>query len=150
MRLGAFDHLTKPIGRDELDLLLKRLPGRWTMPATAGDTKKPGTLTGSSEAIRNVQKTIGLTADSDATILIFSGRYWNGQGACRPCPARTRQPQGKALCRRQLRRHSGGAPGKRTVRHVRGSFTGLTAYCSGAFRDAEDGTLFYEIGICRP
>ena len=41
MRLGAFDHLTKPIGRDELDLLLKRLPGRRTMTATAGGTKKP-------------------------------------------------------------------------------------------------------------
>ena len=65
MRLGAFDHLTKPIGREELDLLLMRLPGRRTMTATARDTKKPGTLTGSSEAIRNVQKTIGLTADSE-------------------------------------------------------------------------------------
>src|SRR6266566_3329942 len=28
MRLGAFDHLTKPIGRDELSALLRRLPSR--------------------------------------------------------------------------------------------------------------------------
>ena len=30
MRLGAFDHLTKPIGRDDLDALLQRMfaPGR--------------------------------------------------------------------------------------------------------------------------
>src|SRR5882757_1805588 len=39
MRLGAFDHLTKPIGRDELKLLLARmLPRR---EATAGSNSTP-------------------------------------------------------------------------------------------------------------
>src|SRR5436853_5180409 len=70
MRLGAFDHLTKPIGRDELKSLLSRmLPRR---EAVTGAVESPaqqaaGTLIGASEGMRRVQKTIGLAADSDAT-----------------------------------------------------------------------------------
>jgi two-component system NtrC family response regulator len=36
MRLGAFDHLTKPIGRDELRTLMGRLPSRLRPVITAG------------------------------------------------------------------------------------------------------------------
>ena len=35
MRLGAFDHLTKPIGRQELDALLNKLPSRSLAEPTA-------------------------------------------------------------------------------------------------------------------
>jgi CheY-like chemotaxis protein len=70
MRLGAFDHLTKPIGRLELDALLKRLPRRG-IPLAADGASETGTLIGSSEAMRRVQKMIGLAADSDATVLIL-------------------------------------------------------------------------------
>jgi two-component system NtrC family response regulator len=47
MRLGAFDHLTKPIGRLELDALLKRLPQRG-IPLAADGAGESGTLIGSS------------------------------------------------------------------------------------------------------
>jgi CheY-like chemotaxis protein len=70
MRLGAFDHLTKPIGRLELDALLKRLPQRG-IPLAADGAGESGTLIGSSEAMRRVQKAIGLAADRDATVLIL-------------------------------------------------------------------------------
>src|SRR3977135_1987646 len=73
MRLGAFDHLTKPIGRDELKSLLARLlPRREAM--ADGDVaaeQAAGTLIGASDGMRRVQKTIGLAADSDATVLIL-------------------------------------------------------------------------------
>ena len=52
MRLGAFDHLTKPIGRVELDALLKRLPQRADPPAACRRASESGTLIGSSEAMR--------------------------------------------------------------------------------------------------
>src|SRR5713226_5575004 len=71
MRLGAFDHLTKPIGRQELDALLKRLPRRRGNPPAADEISETSKLIGSSEAMRRVQKTIGLAADSDATVLIL-------------------------------------------------------------------------------
>src|ERR1700677_3805083 len=63
MRLGAFDHLTKPIGREELSRVLT------AMLATGADSRAPVTpradtgLIGSSDAMRAVQKTIGRLAD---------------------------------------------------------------------------------------
>src|ERR1700730_18624341 len=48
MRLGAFDHLTKPIGRDELKALLDRLPPRTRAKDGAKQTR-PDALIGSSE-----------------------------------------------------------------------------------------------------
>jgi len=150
MRLGAFDHLTKPIGREELDLLLKRLPGRRTRTATAGGTKKPGTLIGSSEAIRNVQKTIGLTADSDATILILGET-----GTGKELVARALHEHGNRKAKPFVAVNCAAIPAEllesELFGHVRGSFTGATADRAGAFRDAQDGSLFLdEIGDMPP
>src|SRR2546430_1825873 len=63
MRLGAFDHLTKPIGRDELKALLERLPSR-QRPVITASKGSLDTLVGSSEGMRRVQKANGLAADS--------------------------------------------------------------------------------------
>jgi DNA-binding NtrC family response regulator len=72
MRIGAFDHLTKPIGRQELSDLLGRMATRPVPSPSAGRADdQGGTLIGSSEPMRRVQKTIGLAADSDATVLIL-------------------------------------------------------------------------------
>src|SRR5713101_6003362 len=71
MRLGAFDHLTKPIGRDELSALLRRLPSRLSSVRTAPESSTDDTLVGTSNGMRRVQKAIGLAADSDAIVLIL-------------------------------------------------------------------------------
>ncbi|MBE7244787.1 MAG: sigma-54-dependent Fis family transcriptional regulator, partial [Actinomycetospora chiangmaiensis] len=71
MRLGAHDHLTKPIGRDDLAAALDAML-RASRPETADPARKaahPG-LIGSSEGMRRVQKTIGLVADATSTVLI--------------------------------------------------------------------------------
>jgi DNA-binding NtrC family response regulator len=145
MRLGAFDHLTKPIGRDELKALLQRLPSR-TWPVSNPPESSNGTLIGSSEAIRRVQKAIGLAADSNAIVLILG-----------------ETGTGKELVARALHDHSrrketpfiavncAAIPAdlleSELFGHVKGSFTGATSDRSGAFRDAENGTLFLdEIG----
>jgi len=150
MRLGAFDHLTKPIGRDELASLLRRLPRQKTMTATADNTNRAGTLTGSSEAIRNVQKTIGLTADSDGTILILGET-----GTGKELVARALHEHGNRKAKPFLAVNCAAIPAEllesELFGHVRGSFTGATADRAGAFRDAEDGTLFLdEIGDMPP
>ncbi len=149
MRLGAFDHLTKPIGRDELKALLDRLPSRTR--ATAGVGKRSvDTLIGSSEGMRRVQKAIGLAADSLATVLIFG-----------------ETGTGKELVARALHVHSQRRESpfiavncaaipedlleSELFGHVKGSFTGATSDRLGAFRDAGDGTLFLdEIGDMPP
>jgi DNA-binding NtrC family response regulator len=52
MRLGAFDHLTKPIGRQELRDLLARMVIRPEAGVPSGGAGGSGTLIGSSEPMR--------------------------------------------------------------------------------------------------
>jgi DNA-binding NtrC family response regulator len=145
MRLGAFDHLVKPIGRDALRELLDRLPPRSPAEPDRSTSADSG-LIGTSEAMRRVQKTIGLAADADATVLI-----------------RGETGTGKELVARALHVHSRRSASSfiavncaaipqdllesELFGHVKGSFTGATSDRAGAFRDAGSGTLFLdEIG----
>jgi DNA-binding NtrC family response regulator len=144
MRLGAFDHLTKPIGRDDLRSLISRMLRSRTdgPPPTAreGDDEE---LVGPSNAMRVVQKMIGLVTDSDATVLI-TGETGTG----------------KELVARAIHRHGRRASGpfvavncaaipaelleSELFGHVRGAFTGAVGERNGAFRDAAGGTLFLD------
>ena len=145
MRLGAFDHLSKPIGRAELKALLDRLPER--RPAfSPADADTTDGLIGSSEPMRRVQKTIGLAADSDANVLILGETGTGKELVARALHAHGRRKAGPfvavncaAIPEDLLESELFG--------HVRGSFTGATADRTGAFRDAAGGTLFLdEIG----
>ena len=152
MRLGAADHLAKPVGRDGLRALLARMlpaPGADPMPAASG-TATEGSLIGSSAAMRDVQKAVGMLADSDATVLLLG-----------------ETGSGKEVVALAIHRH-----GRRTAApfvpvncaaipaellesllfgHVRGAFTGAVADRPGSFREAQGGTLFLdEIGDMAP
>ena len=145
MRLGAFDHLTKPIGRLELDALLKRLPQRG-IPLAADGAGESGTLIGSSEAMRRVQKAIGLAADRDATVLILGET-----GTGKELVARGLHQHGSRKTKPFVAVNCAAIPAdlleSELFGHVKGSFTGATTDRVGAFREAEHGTLFLdEIG----
>jgi DNA-binding NtrC family response regulator len=150
MKLGAFDHLAKPLGRDQICAVLDRalrhnarhaarLPG----PA---DEELRDTLIGASPLMREAQKLIGLAAAGDATVLI------NGETGT-----------GKELAARLLHRASDRAEGpfvavncaaipselleSELFGHLRGAYTGATGTRRGSFRMADGGTLFLdEIG----
>jgi DNA-binding NtrC family response regulator len=148
MRLGAADHLAKPVGRDGLRTLLERMLPRTDLAVPAGvpQSADADQLVGMSGAMREVQKAIGLLADSDATVLL-----------------RGETGTGKEIVARAIHRH-----GKRArapfvavncaaiptellesllFGHVRGAFTGAVGDRVGSFREAEGGTLFLdEIG----
>src|SRR5437763_1293154 len=69
MRLGAVDHLTKPIGRGDVAALLDRLLSAKAAPAAAAAPGE-GLLIGASAAMRAVQKLIGICAAAEATVLV--------------------------------------------------------------------------------
>ena len=147
MRLGAFDHLTKPIGRDELAaLLIRMLPRRHGSVAEAGAPAEPGNLIGSSDAMRQVQKTIGLAADSDATVLILGET-----GTGKELIARALHEHGRRKAAPFVAVNCAAIPAdlleSELFGHVKGAFTGASSDRTGAFREADGGTLFLdEIG----
>ncbi len=155
MRIGAFDHLTKPIGRAALDNLLKRMTDlhRREAPsyASAADSRaSPLTLVGSSDEIRKVQKTIGLAADSDSTVLILGET-----GTGKELAARALHEHGKRKGQPFAAVNCAAIPAdlleSELFGHVKGAFTGALADRMGAFREAHRGTLFLdEIGDMPP
>lgn len=156
MRLGAFDHLTKPVARaalvETLERALRQEADISDRDQTVGALPVPsepvdGTeLVSSSEAMRQVFKRIGLAAGSDATVLILG-----------------ETGTGKELVARALHRNSGRVAGpfvamncaaipvelmeSELFGHVKGAFTGAISERIGRFREADGGTLFLdEIG----
>ncbi|HEY2446111.1 MAG TPA: sigma-54 dependent transcriptional regulator [Rhizomicrobium sp.] len=150
MRLGAFDHLTKPVGRDDLTSLLRRMVRSRSVtdsqPARTDDASTAEELIGSSAGMRAVQKTIGLIADSDTTVLI-TGETGTGKEVV----ARTIHRSGARRNGPFVALNCAAIPGdlleSELFGHAKGAFTGAVAERKGAFRDADGGTLLLdEIG----
>ena len=147
MRLGAFDHLTKPVGRDALAVLLARALRRNETPAgPAPDHAAPGDIIGASPAIREVQKRIGLAASGDATVLILGET-----GVGKELVARAIHRFGDRTAKPFVAVNCAAIPGEllesELFGHERGAFTGAASARRGRFREADGGTLLLdEIG----
>ncbi|MCA1323371.1 sigma-54-dependent transcriptional regulator [Herbaspirillum sp. alder98] len=152
MRLGAFDHLTKPVARSTLVDTLERLLQQSRSADDAAPPAKPGApadkhdLVGGSEAMRQVFKQVGRAAASDATVLVLgetgTGKelvaralHRNSERAARPFVAVNCAAMAAELIESEL------------FGHVKGAFTGAIASRPGRFVEADGGTLFLdEIG----
>ena len=151
MRLGAIDHLTKPIGRNGLrDLLARMLPH--ANPAIEPTPAQPDDeeLVGVSAAMREVQKVIGLLADSDATVLLLGET-----GTGKEVVARAIHRHGNRSTRPFVAVNCAAIPAELLESllfgHVRGAFTGAVSDRIGSFREADGGTMFLdEIGDMDP
>ncbi|MGF6348935.1 sigma-54-dependent transcriptional regulator [Variovorax sp. W2I14] len=148
MRLGAFDHLAKPISRDAVREVLERALQQSTAvsPSGAADGDDDGDLIGPSHAMREVHKRIGLAAANSMPVLVLG-----------------ETGTGKEMVARALHRHSARADRpfvavncsaipkelleSELFGHVRGAFTGATGERPGCFRAADGGVLLLdEIG----
>jgi len=149
MRLGAADHVAKPIGREDLMALLARMLSA-PAPAAASPVADDDEFVGSSSAMREVQKTIGLLADSDSTVLI-SGETGTGKEVV----ARAIHRHGRRAKAPFVAVNCAAIPAELLESllfgHVRGAFTGAFADRAGSFQEAGGGTLFLdEIGDMDP
>jgi two-component system NtrC family response regulator len=146
MRLGAVDHLAKPVGRADLAALLARMLPDGPFPAAALAPGAEADIVGGSAAMRAVQKSIGMLADTDATVLI-TGETGSGKEVV----ARAIHRHGRRAARPFVAVNCAAIPGEllesQLFGHVRGAFTGAIADRAGSFREAAGGTLFLdEIG----
>jgi DNA-binding NtrC family response regulator len=148
MKLGAFDYLTKPVGRHDLSEVLARAlvrPQVWALAGEADDSADEG-LIGTSLPMRQVHKLIGLAATGNATVLITGATGTGKERVARVLhqySARARKPFVAVNC--------AALPAdlleSELFGHVRGAFTGAVADRRGRFVEAEGGTLFLdEIG----
>ncbi len=100
--------------------------------------------------MREVQKQIGLLADSDATVLI-TGETGTGKEVV----ARAIHRHGRRAARPFIAINCAAIPAEllesQLFGHVRGAFTGAVADRTGSFREADRGTLFLdEVGDMDP
>ena len=147
MRLGAVDHLTKPIGRADIaDLMRRMLPDAVAAMPQSSVNLSEGGLVGSSAAMRDVQKAIGMLADSDATVLI-TGETGTGKEVV----ARAIHRHGKRAAKPFVAINCAAIPANllesALFGHARGAFTGAVGDAKGSIREADGGTLLLdEIG----
>ncbi|MDO9712200.1 sigma-54-dependent transcriptional regulator [Paracraurococcus lichenis] len=149
MRLGAFDHLTKPVGRADVADLLGRMLRAGTaerLPYGGATEDNPDALIGVSTAMREVQKIIGRVADGDATVLV-TGETGTGKEVV----ARALHRFGRRAAGPFVALNCAAIPADlleaELFGHAKGAFTGALAERHGAFREAHGGTLFLdEIG----
>jgi len=146
MKLGAFEHLAKPIRRQAVESALASALASQGTATQQTEVRNEDEFVARSERMRETVKLIGRAAASDATVLI-TGETGSG----------------KEIVARALHKHSARASHpfvaincaaiphelleSELFGHVRGAFTGATASRTGIFQQADGGTLLLdEIG----
>lgn len=150
IRLGAADHLGKPVDLDHLDVVIDKI---FEMSALSRsgvvlcDSPEPrfekNIMVGRSRAMKEVYKTIGAVADSRATVLISgesgTGKelvaralHFNSRFRHRPFIAVACSALAPTLLESEL------------FGHEKGAFTGAYRTKPGKFELAEGGTLFLD------
>ncbi|QSR88935.1 sigma-54-dependent Fis family transcriptional regulator [Methylacidiphilum caldifontis] len=144
MKKGAFDHLAKPIKRQEIREVIERaLNSNLSLPSLKIQPEEQEDIIGQSPSMRRVQKFIGFAASCDYPVLI-SGETGTG----------------KQLVARAIHRHSSRGVGpfveincaaipehlfeSEFFGHTKGAFTGAFKDRKGKFVEASGGTLFLD------
>lgn len=150
IRLGAIDHLGKPLDLDHLDEVIEKIFDMSDISHTGvifSDSPEPAfepnIMVGRSRAMKEIYKTIGAVADSRATVLINgesgTGKemvaralHFNSRFRNRPFIAVACSALAPTLLESEL------------FGHEKGAFTGAYRVKPGKFELAEGGTLFLD------
>ncbi|WP_243372658.1 sigma-54 dependent transcriptional regulator [Geotalea sp. SG265] len=150
IRLGAIDHLGKPVDLDHLDEVIDKIFEMSALSRTGvafSDSFDPhfeqNIMVGRTRAMKEVYKTIGAVADSRATVLIQgesgTGKemvaraiHFNSQFRNRPFIAVACSALSPTLLESEL------------FGHEKGAFTGAIRTKPGKFELAQGGTLFLD------
>jgi DNA-binding NtrC family response regulator len=151
MRLGAFEHLTKPVGRDEIAALLERMlaahadaPVTTAPPAFADETRaREPRLLGISEAMREVQKRLGRAASTSSTVLI-TGETGTGKEVAAHVLHLASARSGGQFVAVNCAAIPADLLESELFGHIKGAFTGAHAERRGRFEEAHGGTLFLD------
>ncbi len=153
MKAGAYDYFAKPFKQDEVLLVLRKAEERESLrrenralrEALAQDGTFSG-MTGRSETIRAVFRTLEKVAEYKTTVLIEGE-----SGTGKELVARALHDRSPRAARSFVAVNCGAIPGplleSELFGHKRGAFTDATSDKRGLFEEADAGTLFLdEIG----
>ncbi len=150
IRLGAIDHLGKPLDLDQLDeviakiLEMSELAGQgFSFRDEPATEFAPNTIVGRSKAMKQIFKTIGAVADSRATVLLHGESGTGKEMVARAIHFNSEyrdRPFIPVVC-------SALAPNvleSELFGHEKGAFTGAHQTKLGKFELAQGGTLFLD------
>lgn len=150
MKLGAYDYLTKPFGRDELRLVVSRAFSLRTLQEEnvrlreeLADRTDFSRLVGTSDEMKQVFDIVRRVAASEATILIGGESGTGKELVSRAIHHASERGQGPFVPV-----NCAAIPGEllesELFGHTRGSFTGAVKDRKGKFEIADGGTIFLD------
>lgn len=150
IRLGAIDHLGKPLDLDQLDEVIDKIQHIATLSekgVSFSDTPEcnfePNTIVGRSRAMRQVFKNIGAVADSRDTVLIQGATGTGKEMVARALHFNSKyhdRPFIPVVCSAL----AANVLESELFGHEKGAFTGAHQSKPGRFELAEGGTLFLD------
>src|SRR5262245_22462658 len=149
-RLGAFDFIEKPLGRDRVLVVVRNALEQGRLVSENRDLKlsfeERFTMVGSSVAIRRVQDAIALAAPTKASVLV-TGESGTGKELVARAIHKNSPRSGKPFVKVNCAAIPEELIESELFGHEKGSFTGATREQTGKFAQADGGTIFLdEIG----
>lgn len=152
MKLGAFDYLTKPFDKAELELVIGKAvrAARLSEQEPAGEAIGQFGMVGQSAALADVFETIRKVAASPSTVLI-TGESGTGKELIARALHEESSRQDRAFIKINCAAIPRDLIESELFGYEKGAFTGAVTSKPGRFELAHEGTLFLdEIGLIPP